>query len=120
MRRDVQITPNFRLSEFIRNEDPMPDETVLENILMLANRLQVIRDLFGAPIKINSGYRTPEHNKAVGGKSKSLHLYGMAADIEIKGIGAREVQKRLKNWSGGMGSYETFTHLDIRPNRARW
>jgi hypothetical protein len=44
----------------------------------------------------------------------------MAADIVILGISAEEVQRRLSGWSGGMGCYADFTHLDTRPYRARW
>ena len=86
----------------------------------LANRLQVIRDLVQRPVRVTSGYRTPEHNKAVGGSKNSLHLSGMAADIVIPGLSARDVQLILLNWSGGMGCYAGFTHLDTRANRARW
>lgn len=114
------LTPNFQLTEFVRPSDPMPDESILQNLQQLANRLQVIRDLVGRPVLINSGYRTPEHNRAVGGASASQHLQGKAADIIIPGMPASQVQQMLKNWSGGLGCYQHYTHVDIRPTRARW
>lgn len=118
--RAMLLTPNFRLGEFLHQSAPIPSPEVIENLTRLANRLQVVRDILNRPIIINSGYRTAEHNAEVGGEPTSYHLSGMAADIVIKGMTAHEVQAALKNWSGGMGSYATFTHLDIRHNRARW
>lgn len=117
---DVQLTTHFRLGEFLHGEEAMPTPWILDNLTHLANRLQVIRDLLAKPIIINSGYRSPQHNTAVGGAQNSFHLKGMAADIVVPGLAAHEVQRFLKNWSGGLGSYAHFTHVDIRPNRARW
>lgn len=118
--RSIQLTPNFKLSEFLRAEDPMPAPWILDNIYRLANRLQVIRDLIGKPLLINSGYRSPAHNQAVGGAPQSQHMNGIAVDIVVTGMPAKELQALLKNWSGGMGCYQHYTHLDIRPQKARW
>lgn len=49
-------------------------------------RLQDARDYYGRPVAITSGMRCPEHNKEVGGKENSLHLFGMAADAKFYGI----------------------------------
>lgn len=119
--RNLQLTPNFKLGEFLQaGVHEAPPQWILDNLYFLANRLQVVRDILGKPITITSGYRTSAHNKAVGGAPQSLHLSGMAADIVVPGMPAREVQKVLKNWSGGMGSYLHFTHLDCRKSKARW
>ena len=118
--RDILLTTHFRLSEFLRAEDPMPAPWVLDNLYRLANRLQVMRDVLGKPILVNSGYRTEAHNHEVGGSKKSMHLSGMAADIVVPGVPAAEVQRIFRNWSGGMGCYMHYTHVDIRPYRARW
>jgi uncharacterized protein YcbK (DUF882 family) len=118
--QEIQLTTHFKLKEFLHGGEGVPAPWILDNLTQLANRLQVIRDLLGKPIIINSGYRTPEHNAAVGGSKNSFHMKGMAADIVVPGMPASEVQRFLKNWSGGLGSYTHFTHVDIRPNRARW
>ena len=120
MSRNSDLTPNFHLSEFIRVIDEVPDDDILDNIIYLSHRLQVVRDIIGKPIIITSGYRTPQHNEAVGGKPNSYHLKGMAADMVVVGMTPKEFQKQLAGWSGGMGEYNTFTHLDIRDERARW
>lgn len=58
---------------------------VLDNLTQLRdNILNPLRELYGKPIYINSGYRCPELNKKVGGSSTSDHLYGYAADITTK------------------------------------
>lgn len=119
MERNKQLTQNFNLNEFIRDEDPMPSLSVLRNIDALAHRLQAIRDILKRRITINSGYRTAKHNAEVGGVSDSQHLLGKAADIVVEGLAPKYVQQFLVGWSGGMGSYATFTHVDIGPKR-RW
>ena len=53
----------------------------LYNTKMLLNYLQNIRDAYGKPINVNSGYRSPALNRAVGGSRRSSHLYCLAADI---------------------------------------
>jgi uncharacterized protein YcbK (DUF882 family) len=118
--RNTQLTPSFKLAEFLHPGAPIPPPHILDNIQNLANRLQVIRDLLGKAVHINSGYRTAAHNAAVGGASGSMHLTGKAADIVVEGMAAPEVQKFLKNWSGGMGCDPHYTHLDIRNKRERW
>ncbi len=118
--RNILLTPNFRLAEFLHKDSPLPPLPVLENLYRVANRLQVIRDLLGKPITITSGWRTLEHNKAVGGAPNSMHLSGMAVDIVISGMTPKQVQDYLKNWNGGLGYGSTFTHLDIRPTKTRW
>ncbi len=117
----MQLTPDFSLDEFLPpkvSPEKVPKE-VLENLRLLAQRLQAVRDIILKPIHITSGYRTPEHNQKVGGSVTSLHLKGLAADIVVDGMSPNELQEFLFHWSGGMGSYATFTHLDIGPKR-RW
>lgn len=87
---------------------------------LLVQRLQAIREYTGKAIKINSAYRCTSHNKAVGGASSSQHLYGKAADIVIDGIDPGCVQKAMQSgWfdKGGVGKYNTFTHVDTGPQR---
>ena len=89
----------------------------------LVTLLQQIRDHFGQPITVNSGYRTPAKNKAVGGAAYSQHLYGTAADITVKNVAPRDVAafaSQLLPHTGGIGIYATFTHVDIRAAKSRW
>ena len=123
----MKLTSNFNKSEFdCKSGADMPQE-VFNNIQKLANQLQIIRNKVSVPIKINSGYRSPEHNTKIGGSKTSQHLLGKAADIVIDGYTPDEVadliEELIENGDilqGGLGRYNTFTHYDIRKNKARW
>ena len=65
-----------------RGIDNTPPPAVLVKLTALANKLlDPVRELWGAPITVNSGYRCPQLNAAVGGAASSQHLKGEAADI---------------------------------------
>lgn len=85
--------------------------------------LDLIREEFGKPVLVNSGYRSPAHNMKVGGVTNSYHVLGMAADIRPKDLKDLPKLQHLAdsiNFNGGVGFYDTFVHVDIRPMRARW
>lgn len=113
------ISINFKVREFACQDgsDPVFIDDKLVNIL------QAIRNKFGQPVNITSGYRTPSHNKKVGGADYSQHLYGTAADITVTGVKASDIadyaEMLLKN-TGGIGRYATFTHIDVREVKSRW
>jgi len=126
----MKLTNNFNLSEFAcKDGTPVPSE-LLDNVTELAKNLQVLRDFIGLPIKINSSYRTPSHNKAVGGASKSQHLLAKAADIKVSGMKPADLAQIIeglidmgKMKQGGLGIYNTFVHYDTYfdgKNARRW
>ena len=125
--RKEQLTKNFKLSEFQSKDGAdMPDE-VYENIVRLAEELQVIRDIVKLPIRINSAYRSPEHNRKVGGVYNSQHILGTAADLIIVGLSSSKsylIIDKLQHSgyiiTGGLGLYRSFIHYDIRGKRKRW
>lgn len=89
MDEQTKLTKNFKLSEFTNSDTAnrlgisnKPDSQALENIKKTAEALQVIRDAFGKPLVISSGYRCPALNKAVGGSPTSSHVYGFAVDFK--------------------------------------
>ena len=69
----------------------------------LAALLQKIRDHFGRPVVITSGYRTAAHNKSVGGAAYSQHLYGRAADIRVQGIPVEQLVAYAETCLPGTG-----------------
>lgn len=123
----MKLTVNFSRKEFdCADGSEMPIEVQL-NIAELAVQLEIIRAHFNAPIKINSAYRSPEHNVAIGGSKNSQHVLGKAADIVVKGYTPDEVYDAIEFLiaeglvkEGGLGRYNTFTHYDTRGTRARW
>ena len=90
----TQLSTNFSLHELSKSEtalrmgfDNTPDDEATENLRLLCeNVLQKVRDHYGKGVKVNSAYRSPESNAAVGGSKTSDHCKGMAADIEIPGV----------------------------------
>ena len=114
-----KLSTNFRVREFACSDGSDPIFVSPE----LVTILQKIRSHFGKSVTITSAYRTPPRNKAVGGETYSQHLYGMAADIKVNGIAPKNVaqyaEKLLPN-KGGIGTYDTFTHIDVRSTKARW
>jgi uncharacterized protein YcbK (DUF882 family) len=92
----------------------------------LAWSLQYIRNIVG-PLKINSAYRCPKHNKKVGGGKSSQHLESAAADLVAQDVSPLRLQDTILGMmehntipNGGLGRYDTFTHYDIRLTPARW
>ena len=126
----MKITENFNRKEFDCKCGCEMPSSVFYEVEYLANELQAIRDYSNAPIQINSAYRCPSHNKAIGGVSNSQHTLGKAADIVVKGQTPDETFNMIEGMLndeclfpfhlGGIGRYNTFTHVDIRPNDARW
>ena len=88
----MKLSKNFTLEEFTKSQtatrmgiDNTPQGEHLEAAkLLFENVVQPVRDTFG-PTIINSGYRGPELNAAVGGSAKSQHCNGEAVDIEVPG-----------------------------------
>lgn len=83
---DTMCEPqHFTLRELCYTSKSYPNYpstfTEVANLRALADFLDKIRDELGSPIVVNSGFRTPEVNAAVGGASRSLHMKGLAADI---------------------------------------
>lgn len=114
-----KLSTNFRVKEFACSDgsDPIlvsPD---------LVTVLQKVRTHFGRTATINSGFRTAEHNEKVGGAAYSQHLYGMAADLVVKGVEPKKVAAYVETLmpnKGGIGIYPTFTHIDVRAAKSRW
>lgn len=101
---------------------PYPDKFILDGrIFKLAAIFEDIRHIWGKPITILSAFRTPAHNKKVGGARNSQHLHGRALDLAPpKGIKLDDFYEAIKKnvdhfGITGIGKYKTFVHVDIRP-----
>ena len=101
----MNLTTNFTLQELTKSETALrknmpnvPTEDDIANMKLLAEKvLQPLRDHYGVGIKVNSGYRSPDVNAAVGGSRTSDHCKGQAADIEIPGIANAVVAQYIKD-----------------------
>ena len=118
---ETLLSRSFRAKEFACKDgtDPLFVDRELVQVL------QAIRDHFGAPVVITSGYRTPAHNAKVGGSKSSQHLLGRAADFYVEGVDVATVAayaETLLPGTGGIGRYPAkgFVHVDVRKAKSRW
>ena len=66
--------------------DNTPSDDIKKNLTLFIEKvLDPIREDWGGPIIVSSGYRCPELNRAVGGAKTSGHQYGYCADLQVKG-----------------------------------
>lgn len=100
----MNLTKDFTLEELIHSDaavkngiSNLPTDEIVYNLTALAQDvLQPVRDALGAPIKINSGYRSLDVNSLIGGKSTSQHIKGEAADIECESLGNKVLFEKIK------------------------
>jgi hypothetical protein len=99
----MQLTKNFTVAELSRSEaaarkgvDNTPPPDAVENLRALCTHvLQPLRDAMGRSMRVNSAYRGPEANKAVGGSKTSQHMTGEAADIEFDGFDNKLLAQKI-------------------------
>lgn len=120
----VKLSDNFTSKEFDCQGSGCCSKTIINE--QLVEYLQKIREHFGKPITITSGYRCATHNRSVGGATGSRHTKGDAADIVVSGVTPREVAQYAESIGiKGIGLYETnadghFVHIDTRTSKSFW
>ena len=117
----MKLSKNFSLEELIRSDtaerlgiDNIPkDEKVIENLRNLCFEvLQPLRDYVGAPVVINSGYRCPKLNEAVGGVKTSQHCSGEACDIRLTS------SKQGREWAAWIEDNCRFDQMLLERNKS--
>ena len=111
-----QITKSFRKAEF-----RCPCSCGKADISgHLVRKLQEVRDIFGKPMQISSGFRCAPHNAIIGGRLNSAHLFGLAADITIVSSTHRfDLLPIILAKFDRVGIYPDFIHVDIDGDKAR-
>lgn len=109
----------FTIPELIRSDlamrrgiDNTPPAEELKELHRLADYLDSVRENYGAPIRVSSGYRSPALNAAVGGKPTSQHLKGQAADLVTDDL------KKLGNVIRRVGGFDQLIYEHV--GGARW
>ena len=121
---NTKLSANFNSSEFDCHGSGCCSSTLVDD--KLVTYLQQIREHFGKPVNISSGYRCAIHNKNIGGATNSRHSKGQAADIYISGVAPAEIAKYAESIGIlGIGLYETnsdgfFIHVDTRETKSFW
>ena len=120
----TSLSTNFKSTEFDCHGSGCCTQTKVDD--KLVQYLQQIRNHFGKPVNISSGYRCETHNKNIGGATGSRHSKGQAADIYISGVTPAEIAKYAESIGIlGIGLYETdadghFVHVDTRETKSFW
>jgi zinc D-Ala-D-Ala carboxypeptidase len=120
----MNLSENFTLEEMIASEtaarhniDQTPSNEVLMNLRRLALFLEDVRKVLDKPIHINSAYRSPLANEAVGGKKTSQHCRGAAADIKVKGMTPDQVVRAIIKsglpYDQVIREFDSWTHVSI-------
>ena len=131
----MRLSKNLTLREAVKSNtatrlgiDNRPDEWDIENLKAIAeNIFQPIRDHFGVPIGVSSGYRGKDLNKAIGGSKYSQHMTGEALDIDadIHGkVTNADIFKFVKNnlhwdqmiWEFGDDEEPNWVHISYKPS----
>lgn len=117
-RMEKNVSKHFKVREFACKDG----SKVVMISRILVEILEKLREKIGEEIYINSGFRTPTHNKKVGGAALSYHQFGMAADIRAKTKTPKELysilDQMMDGW-GGLELHETFVHVDTRDKEWR-
>ncbi len=123
----MKLSPNFTLAELTHSETAQrlglnnsPSKEVEANLVRLARMLEEVRRLLGRPIMVNSAYRSPEVNKAIGSRSTSQHILGCAADIRVPGLTPNDivnlVVKSNIEYDQIIREFNSWVHISI-PNK---
>lgn len=121
---DDRVSKHFKFSEFTKSDtanryhinNTITEWDVRDNIVALVeNVLEPLREAWGGPLFINSGYRCKELNEKVGGVETSQHCKGQAADVGVTDpyALAKLVQKMGLEYDQ-MGIYASFVHLSYK------
>lgn len=115
---NIFIRPNFQVKEFACHGGADSVRVCPDTVEIL----QAIRNYFGKPVHVNSGYRTAAYNKKIGGASRSQHVVGTACDIKVTDVPPSAVAAYIEKFYPvtGLGLYSTFVHVDSRGYTSRW
>ena len=118
----MQLTPHFSLAELtVTNQkiDNTPSKEIVEVLRTTAFYMEKVREILGnVAITINSGYRSPDVNRAVGGTSNSSHTHGYAVDFTAYGHTPLTISNILSksNLKFDQLIYEkTWVHISFDP-----
>ena len=109
---NAKLSEHFTLGELTKSGSHpevynIPSHEAIANMKRLCQWLEVLRKRYNAPIIINSGYRSPQLNKKIGGVVNSNHLTGCAVDIRVSGM------EQLIRYAAILLDYAEESHQDF-------
>lgn len=126
----MQLSDHFTLEELTRSStatqyrlDNTPGQDVVEHLRRTAWMLEDVRLLLGRSLQINSGYRSPAVNQAVGGSATSAHCLGHAVDFVCEGLTPYQVCRKINDslllFDQLIHEYGRWTHIAFGPGMRR-
>ena len=123
----MELSEHFSLDELVDSDLAIrkginndPSANIISNLGRLAQLLEQVRKVVAKPISINSGYRCPELNKAVGGQPNSQHMMGCAADIKVSGLTPDDLVKAIINsdiqFDQLIREFDSWVHISVTNN----
>ena len=121
----TKLSPNFTLEELTitnhREFDNTPNADQINNLERLAKLLEEVKKVLGGkPVMVNSGFRSPQVNAAVGSKPTSQHCLGCAADIRVPGMTPDQVVRAIRDsdiqYDQLIREFDSWTHISIPNN----
>ncbi|MFQ6571714.1 D-Ala-D-Ala carboxypeptidase family metallohydrolase [Pseudomonas sp. UM16] len=120
----MYLSEHFTLAEMTVSEsavrlgiDNTPDAETLGNLRRLCVLLEQVRRLIDQPIVVSSGYRCPALNRAIGGSSRSAHMQGLAADVNVPGLTPKAFARRVADsplmFDQLILEYDQWVHLGL-------
>ena len=108
----AKLSEHFKLGEFTKSSSHpevynIPSHEAIANLKRICTWLEVLRKRYGKPIIINSGYRSPQLNRKIGGVKNSNHLTGCAVDIRVTGM------EQLIRYAAILLDYADESHQDF-------
>ena len=108
----AKLSEHFNLGEMTKSSSHpevynIPSHEAIANLKRVCGWLEVLRERYGKPIVINSGYRSPQLNKKIGGVPTSNHLTGCAVDIRVTGM------EQLIRYANILLDYADESHQDF-------
>jgi uncharacterized protein YcbK (DUF882 family) len=115
-KENKQLSPHFNSSEFECSCDNCDVQLIDEELI---SKLEKVRELYGRSIRVNSGYRCADHNAKIGGKIRSSHMSGLAADISPTLLTLDDLDLLYEICYDifdniGDGRHKKFIHIDTR------
>ena len=108
---EAKLSEHFTLGEMTTSNHKevynIPSHEAIANLKRLCGWLEVLRERAGTPIRINSGYRSPQLNRKIGGAANSNHLTGCAVDIRVSGM------EQLIQYAAILIQYANETHQEF-------
>lgn len=126
----MQLSQHFSLEEATFSQtalnhkiDNTPSKSILENMILSADKMERIRSVLGnKPIFVSSWYRCPTLNTKIGGAKTSAHMSGFAVDFRVPGLSVSQVCNLLHDalpYDQLINEYNRWTHISFDPRNRK-